>query len=110
MSGGEEPKTEQSMTTTTTPNDGVIGGIGVEVAPSDGSARLSTSNLSTTSRRTVRLVYCSDGVVEECDEDIEEQKRAEKEARERELEERKKMDLEAVRSRFFVFCSNFLSI
>lgn len=60
------------------------------------SGTTSTSNLSMTSKRTVRLVYCSDGVVEECDEDVEEQQRAEREAREKEMEERRKLDLEAV--------------
>lgn len=62
----------------------------------DRASSASATNLSMTSKRTVRLVYCSDGVVEECDEDIEEQQRLEREARERELEERRKMDLEAV--------------
>lgn len=65
--------------------------------PNEDASSASATNLSMTSKRTVRLVYCSDGVVEECDEDIEEQQRLEREAHERELEERRKMDLEAVR-------------
>ena len=46
--------------------------------------------------RNVRLVYCGDGVVEECDEDEEEKERLEREEKEKEIELRKQMDLEAV--------------
>ena len=50
-----------------------------------------------TRKKNVRLIYCGDGVVEECDEDEEEKKRLEEEAKQKEIEERQKMDLEAVK-------------
>lgn len=71
-----------------------------EMAEAANSHNISMSS-GATGRRTVRLVYCSDGVLEECDEDVEEQKRLEKEAAEKELEERRKMDLEAVSSIYY---------
>ena len=46
--------------------------------------------------RHVRYVYCGDGVVEECDEDEEEIRRIEVERREKQLEEEKRLELEAV--------------
>lgn len=46
--------------------------------------------------RTVRRVYCGDGVVEECSEDEEEKERAEAQARRQEAEERQKLDMQAV--------------
>lgn len=46
--------------------------------------------------RTVRRVYCGDGVVEECSEDEEEKERAEEEARRQEVEARQKLDMQAV--------------
>jgi hypothetical protein len=59
----------------------------------------SNANVSQSSSkvRHVRLIYCSDGVVEQCDEDDEEQARLEEEERQRVIEERKRADLEAVR-------------
>jgi len=46
--------------------------------------------------RHVRYVYCSDGVVEECDED-EEEKRLEEEINQKKAdEEKRRLDLEAV--------------
>lgn len=46
--------------------------------------------------RNVKLVYCGDGVVEECEEDELERERLEKEEKERQLELQRQQDLEAV--------------
>ena len=46
--------------------------------------------------RNVKLIYCGDGVVEECEEDDLERERLENEEKERQLEIQKQMDLEAV--------------
>lgn len=46
--------------------------------------------------RNVRLVYCGDGVVEECDEDEDEKERLEREEKQKQLEFRKQKDLKAV--------------
>jgi hypothetical protein len=62
------------------------------------AAKSAGGQQSTGKIRNVRLVYCGDGVVEECDEDEEERIRIEKEKREAEIEMRKKLDLEAVRA------------
>lgn len=67
-------------------------------------SRVSTSTNG--SKRNVRLVYCSDGVLEECDEDDEEKARLEKEAKEKELEARRKLDLEAVSHSLFIIYNN----
>ena len=58
----------------------------------------SINNIDKISRKTknVRLIYCGDGVVEECDEDDEEKERLEREEKERIIEENKKLDIEAV--------------
>ena len=44
----------------------------------------------------VKLVYCGDGVVEECEEDEEEKEKLELEEKQRQIELRKQMDLESV--------------
>lgn len=46
--------------------------------------------------RNVKLVYCGDGVVEECEEDEEEKEKLELEEKQRQIELRKQMDLESV--------------
>ena len=51
---------------------------------------------SATKVRNVRLIYCGDGVVEECDEDEEEKERFEREENQRQIELQKKRDLESV--------------
>ena len=48
-------------------------------------------------QKTIRLVYCGDGVVEECDEDIEEKLRLKQEKKQRKAELQKQLDEQAVR-------------
>ena len=55
-----------------------------------------TQSMASSKTRNVRLIYCGDGVVEECDEDEEEKERLEKEEKQRQIELEKKRDLEAV--------------
>jgi hypothetical protein len=69
------------------------------------SSSNSNANQSTSKVRNVRLIYCSDGVVEQCDEDDEEQARLEEEEKQRVIEERKRMDLEAVRIYAWIYFS-----
>jgi hypothetical protein len=54
--------------------------------------------------RTVKVIHCGDGIVEECEEDELEKERLEKEKREEELELQRKMDLEAVSIRLVSKC------
>ncbi len=56
----------------------------------------SISMNSTTKARNVRLIYCGDGIVEECEEDEKEKERLEIEEKQRQIELEKKRDLEAV--------------
>ena len=63
-------------------------------------------------RRSVRLVHCGDGVIEECDEDIEERMRSRKQELEQQLAEEKRLEIESVRdyhSFFFCLFSIFFS-
>ena len=53
-------------------------------------------SLKPVKKRTVRLVYCGDGVVEECDEDDEEKERLEQEEKQRQIELQKQLDEQAV--------------
>jgi hypothetical protein len=66
----------------------------------DNQAFDTVSNTNSTSTinkiRNVKLVYCGDGVVEECEEDELERERLEKEEKERQLELQRQQDLEAV--------------
>ena len=54
--------------------------------------------------KTVRLIYCGDGVVEECEEDEKEKEKIEREEKERILEQRRKLDIEAV----YIFIHHFI--
>lgn len=56
----------------------------------------SCTNLNDSKKRNVRLIYCGDGVIEECSEDEEEKLRIEEEEKRKQQELREKMDLEAV--------------
>jgi len=47
-------------------------------------------------KKNVRLIYCSDGILEECEEDEIEKERLEREERERIIEQRKQLEIEAV--------------
>ena len=51
-------------------------------------------------KKNVRLIYCSDGILEECEEDEIEKERLEKEEKERILEQRKQLEIEAVNLKF----------
>lgn len=46
--------------------------------------------------RHVRYIYCSDGVVTECDEDEQEREQKEKEEKQREIETQRELDEQAV--------------
>ena len=74
-------------------------GFAIEAASTSGvdNEAISTITMSSTKPRNVRLIYCGDGVVEECDEDDQERLEQEKAERERKLEEQRRLDLEAVR-------------
>ena len=48
-------------------------------------------------KRNVRIVYCGDGVIEECSEDEEERRQQEAEEKKKQIELQKQMDEEAVR-------------
>ena len=74
---------------------------------------LSTLNTScaeksdTQRKRTVKVIHCGDGIVEECEEDELEQERIEKEKKEQEIELQRKMDLEAVNVYYFLIIFEF---
>ena len=61
-------------------------------------------------KKNVRLIYCSDGILEECEEDEIEKERLEKEERERIIEQRKQLEIEAVNSEDFFIFHNILKI
>ena len=57
---------------------------------------ITVNTLESASKKNVRLIYCSDGIVEECEEDEIEKERLEREEREKIIEQRKRLDIEAV--------------
>ena len=64
----------------------------------DGNANI--DSLRPVKKRTVRLVYCGDGVIEECDEDDEEKERLEQEEKQRQIDLQKQLDEQAVSAHF----------
>ena len=61
------------------------------------SLNLSDTDSVKAKTRHVKLIYCGDGVIEECEEDEEERRRLEEEEQQRQIESEKQMDLEAVK-------------
>jgi hypothetical protein len=47
-------------------------------------------------KSNVRLIYCGDGVIEECDDDLAEEKRREIEQKQKQIELRRQQDLKSV--------------
>jgi hypothetical protein len=64
---------------------------GIEMSPT-----FSCGDDSCSKVRTVRLVHCGDGVVEECDEDIAERSRLRREQLEHQIDEEKRLEMESV--------------
>lgn len=57
---------------------------------------ISTITMSSTKPRKVRLIYCGDGVIEECEEDEQERIEREKAELKKKAEEQARLDQEAV--------------
>lgn len=59
------------------------------------SVKVDTSENHEVKPKTIRFIHCSDGILEECEEDEIEKERLEREEQERIIEDRKRLDIEA---------------
>lgn len=80
--------------------DNVTFSIDIDNLSVTGTDNIPSPNSDIQHTKTVKIIHCGDGIVEECEEDELEKEKIEKEKREQELELQRKMEIEAV-------CSNF---